>query len=177
VNSLKQPLCHAIFLRPCQPRFWLFLEERFLFKTFLVAEKQVFGPQTLIPELGSSFAGTGTVSAYRCLGVSACRRGAEWAGRGRLRANVFVPEGLNDRSLAVYCQGPVHNRSRPGGCGMIWFLGTRSVESQTPNAFGYLTEPTFPESDPPTNSKPMNASPLNGATREAVNEGENPKRR
>jgi len=41
-------------------------------------------------------------------------------GRGRLRANVFDPEGQNDRSLAVYCQGPVHNRIRPVGCGMIW---------------------------------------------------------
>jgi hypothetical protein len=32
----------------------------------------------------------------------------------------FVPAGLNDRSLAVYCRGPVHNRIRPVGCGMIW---------------------------------------------------------
>ena len=104
---------------------------------------------------------------------------------GRLRANVFVPEGLNDRSdstelaevLTVYCQGPAHKRIRPVGCGMIWLLGTQSVQSHTPNSFGYLTEPIVPESDPTASSKPMNALPLNGATREAVNEGENPKRR
>jgi hypothetical protein len=70
------------------------------------------------------------LSAYRCLGLSAYRRigvsangrMGEWAGVGRLRANVFVPEGLNDRSLVRQWpdQGPVHNRIRPVGCGMIW---------------------------------------------------------
>ena len=31
----------------------------------------------------------------------------------------FVPEGLNDRSQAIYCLEPVQNRSRPVGCGVI----------------------------------------------------------
>jgi hypothetical protein len=38
----------------------LFLEGKFLFKTFLVAEKPVFPPRTFIPELGSTFTGIGT---------------------------------------------------------------------------------------------------------------------
>jgi hypothetical protein len=79
------------FLCLCQPRFSAVSRGEIFIKTFLVAEKQVFAQQTFIPDLGSTFVGTGTfrrtgVWACRRVGVSrvacrvsrvACRRGAE----------------------------------------------------------------------------------------------------
>jgi hypothetical protein len=51
--------------------------------------------------------------AYRRIGVSANGRMGEWAGVGRLRANVFVPEGLNDRSLVRRLPGSGRTRYLP----------------------------------------------------------------
>ena len=34
-------------------------------------------------------------------------------------SSTFVPKGLNDRSLAVYCQGCAQQTIRPGGYGVI----------------------------------------------------------
>jgi hypothetical protein len=41
-----------------------------------------------------------------------------WLGDG---SGSSVPEGLTDRSLAIYCQGTSPERFRPGGNGMIRF--------------------------------------------------------
>jgi hypothetical protein len=84
-----------------------------LLLSFWPAKKPVLSLLIFIPELGPTFAGTGTVAACRRVGVWACRRVGALRWRGRLRANVFVPEGLNDRSLAVYCQGPAHKTDPP----------------------------------------------------------------
>jgi len=36
----------------------------------------------------------------------------------------FVPEGLDEGSLAVYCQGTRLNKTRPVGYGLSWSSGT-----------------------------------------------------
>ena len=97
------------------PFFRAFLEEKFVLESFWPTKKPVLSPLIFIPELGSTFAGTGTVAACGRVGVWACGRVGVSAyrrvgvvpngrRRGRLPGNVFAPEGLNDRSLAVYCQ-------------------------------------------------------------------------
>jgi hypothetical protein len=76
VKPLKQPLCHAIFRAHASPVFLAFLEEKSLLKNFWPAEEPILWLLIFFPELGSTFAGTGTPLR---VGVWAYRRGADWA--------------------------------------------------------------------------------------------------
>jgi hypothetical protein len=43
-------------------------------------------------------------------------------------AGVFVPEGLDEGSLAVYCQGMRSKKTRPVGHGLSWSTGTFTIQ-------------------------------------------------
>jgi hypothetical protein len=64
------------FLCPRQARFSGISRAEICVRKFLARENAVLPPLIFIPELGSTFAGSGTVSAG---GRGVARRGAEWS--------------------------------------------------------------------------------------------------
>jgi hypothetical protein len=62
---------------------------------------------------------------------------------GKLHAKetvlIFVPEGLTDRSLAIYCQEPRQRNPRPGGNSIIGFetrWSSHKIGTDPPPRFG-----------------------------------------
>ena len=47
---------------------------------------------------------------------------------GQVSRVAFVPKGLNEGSLAVYCQEYVEDKARPVGYGLSWSLARFTIQ-------------------------------------------------
>ena len=114
MKPLKQPVCHAFFHARAGPVFRAFLEEKFLLESFWPAKKPILSLLIPIPELGSTFAGTGTL-----LRIDA--RGARLACEADRRDNKGVQSlvGRGSRTVSAL----FHGRRRQ----LSWRIFSRSA--------------------------------------------------
>jgi hypothetical protein len=96
VKPLKQPVCHAIFHARAGPVFRAFLEEKFLLESFCPTEKPILSLRIPIPELGSTFAGTGTFLRIDARGARlACEAGRRDNKGVKSPGGARLPHGLS----------------------------------------------------------------------------------
>jgi hypothetical protein len=51
-----------------------------------------------------------------------------WSRKRRQVAQDFVPKGLDEGSMAVYCQEWVYKKTRPVGHGLSWSSGRFAIQ-------------------------------------------------